>query len=843
MMNAYDAFISYRHTELDKFVAENLHKQLEAFRLPGNIAKKKSGRTKIERVFRDKDELPLTSNLEDPIMQALQASEYLIVICSPRLRESLWCKKEIETFISLHGREKVLAVLIEGEPEESFPEELLYVEETVMQPDGTVQTIKKPMEPLAADIRGKNKRDMRKAMKTEILRLLAPMFDLNYDDLRQRHRERKMKRILAASFCGTAVCLTFGAVSTTMALRIRAQKEQIELQNEEIVAQNEEIVAQSIEIQAQSEEIKKQNDILLENQAVTLAEEALRQLADGDREGAIETAATALTTYDGISLPYTAEAQFALTESLHAYDNGRHIKPQMQFAVTGVIDYVKLSPDRKIVMLCDRTDCITLWDTVAGECIEEIRGIDSTYVGESDLAFPGNERIAYINSENEIVVYDFVKHEEVVTLSCDFPHGLAADINGNWLLVSESDKFLIYNAGNFEESYVYQTNEERILKNSFWFDEDGRMLVFIEDNAESAESSICFLDTETKEFQTSPLSGDYGIMQVRFDEGLVYVLLNSFDTLDSLETKLLAANPYTGEIVWTSVYEDTFGSFLFAPLAEGADKLLLVAGFEVYLISQQDGTEFASIPIGESVVGGGTYTTTDMYMLLSRGGELHNILPAEAEDVVIIDKFQSHSTNIKLFTISAGGYLVLPYQSNCITLYNISEGEVESCTEEEVIAVEAEITLAEQTAEEDGLAFSGYLAVEYAKELGLEKAAMVNNIFYNTDQSLFFVYYLDNTMEIYRAADKQLAGTLSELKNTIDRYVGEDKNGNMYVAGISYGYMISSRYEQLAVIEGLACVDKEENCLYLTDGYSVFYKIPVYTMEELLAKACTLVLR
>ena len=183
----YDAFISYRHSELDKFVAENLHKQLEAFRLPGNVSRK-IGRKKIERVFRDKDELPLTSNLEDPIMRALAESEFLIVICSPRLKESLWCKKEIETFIRLHGREKVFAILIEGEPEDSFPEELLFVEETVEKPDGTTEIVRKPMEPLAADIRGKNKHEMQKAMRTEILRLIAPMFSLTYDDLRQRHR-------------------------------------------------------------------------------------------------------------------------------------------------------------------------------------------------------------------------------------------------------------------------------------------------------------------------------------------------------------------------------------------------------------------------------------------------------------------------------------------------------------------------------------------------------------------------------------------------------------------------------------------------------------------------------
>ena len=105
----YDAFISYRHSELDKFVAEELHKQLENFKIPKNIAKQ-SNKKKISRIFRDKDELPITSNLADPILNALQMSEYLIVICSPRLKESLWCKREIENFISMHGQEKILKI-------------------------------------------------------------------------------------------------------------------------------------------------------------------------------------------------------------------------------------------------------------------------------------------------------------------------------------------------------------------------------------------------------------------------------------------------------------------------------------------------------------------------------------------------------------------------------------------------------------------------------------------------------------------------------------------------------------------------------------------------------------
>ena len=153
----YDAFISYRHTELDQFAAITLHKELEAFRLPKSIQKqlKQKGieKKKIERVFRDKDELPITNNLADPITNALRNSEFLLVICSPRLRESLWCRKEIETFISMHGREHIFAVLIEGEPAESFPEELLYEEKKVLDENGVEHIERIPIEPLAADNR------------------------------------------------------------------------------------------------------------------------------------------------------------------------------------------------------------------------------------------------------------------------------------------------------------------------------------------------------------------------------------------------------------------------------------------------------------------------------------------------------------------------------------------------------------------------------------------------------------------------------------------------------------------------------------------------------------------
>ena len=116
----YDAFISYRHLERDMFVAKGVHKALETAKIPKRI-QKETGRKKINRVFRDQEELPIGSDLGNNIDLALRESEFLIVICSPKTKESYWVMKEIDTFISLHGRENVLAVLVEGEPEDSFP--------------------------------------------------------------------------------------------------------------------------------------------------------------------------------------------------------------------------------------------------------------------------------------------------------------------------------------------------------------------------------------------------------------------------------------------------------------------------------------------------------------------------------------------------------------------------------------------------------------------------------------------------------------------------------------------------------------------------------------------------
>lgn len=125
----YNAFISYRHHPDDIRVAMEIHRGLERFKVPKAIKKRNSGPM---RLFRDKEELPITSHLTDDISHALENSDFLIVICSPHTKESVWVQREIETFLKTHSRDKVLTVLASGEPYDVIPDVLLH--EDVLDP-------------------------------------------------------------------------------------------------------------------------------------------------------------------------------------------------------------------------------------------------------------------------------------------------------------------------------------------------------------------------------------------------------------------------------------------------------------------------------------------------------------------------------------------------------------------------------------------------------------------------------------------------------------------------------------------------------------------------------------
>lgn len=218
----FEAFISYRHLEPDQQIAQAVHKMIETFRAPKEF--EINGQKPVFRVFRDREELA-AKDLSDSIEDALKNSKYLIVICSRRLPLSEWCIKEIQTFRKLHGDERIIPVLIEGEPSESFPWPLKELKRESQSEDAQLQDI------LAADLRPnkilqgevpsyesvKDPQEMKlltkealSLLKLEKYRIMATILGCSLGDLRQRDKERKNKLVLSISALVGAVFLIFG---------------------------------------------------------------------------------------------------------------------------------------------------------------------------------------------------------------------------------------------------------------------------------------------------------------------------------------------------------------------------------------------------------------------------------------------------------------------------------------------------------------------------------------------------------------------------------------------------------------------------------------------------------
>ncbi len=374
----YNAFISYRHSDLDMEFAKKIHTGLETYHVPGPV-RKKTGKKKIERVFRDQEELPIGSDLNDNISGALAQSEYLIVICSPRTPESYWVCKEIESFIKMHDREHILAVLIEGEPNESFPPQLLTDDKG------------NPVEPLAADVRGADKKEMNKKFKTEILRLAAPVLGCSYDDLRQRHKERIIKRTIGLVSAGAAVLALAGTAFGIYNAVVAKQMEQLANEKSQLAAEKSQLADEKTQL---AEEILQEYKDKQKNQSRFYAEKSLSLLEAGYREDAVLVAKEGLP-YEGNDRPYVAEAEYALSEALHAYDGETDYCYDRVLKHDVVIDTVKVDKDTKHVISLDRGSNLYVWNTddwsmqarIPVEVSEENKTVDVVEFGPYEDGF------------------------------------------------------------------------------------------------------------------------------------------------------------------------------------------------------------------------------------------------------------------------------------------------------------------------------------------------------------------------------------------------------------------------------------------------------------------------
>jgi hypothetical protein len=210
----FRAFLSY--TPADQRTVAWLHKALESYRIPKDLQGTPGRDGPIPKqlfpIFRDRDELSSSPDLSRSIKEALQASAYLIVVCTPASAKSRWVNQEITEFIKLGRADRIYVLIVEGEPGESpdqggcFPPAL----RTRLGADGTI--VDDPSrEVLAADLRPEG--DGRDDAK---LKLIAGLLGVPYNALRRREVAAARRRLLVTQAIAAAMLMLTVAVAVAV---------------------------------------------------------------------------------------------------------------------------------------------------------------------------------------------------------------------------------------------------------------------------------------------------------------------------------------------------------------------------------------------------------------------------------------------------------------------------------------------------------------------------------------------------------------------------------------------------------------------------------------------------
>lgn len=211
----YDAFISYRTSVIpDGPIGEELQKVLESYPVPTSLnqhlVEPRRFRNRL-KVFRDTTDLSAGVNLNQAIMERLQGARWLVVVCSPNTPLSQYCIEEMRYFEKLHGVERMLFLLIAGEPSES-------IHKLILEAKTAVETTKAQkiagIDFLAADVRARDVKDIISKLrgrgipkqKQARFKILAPLLGCTSPDtLIQRHRARVRRLITQVSMVILAV--------------------------------------------------------------------------------------------------------------------------------------------------------------------------------------------------------------------------------------------------------------------------------------------------------------------------------------------------------------------------------------------------------------------------------------------------------------------------------------------------------------------------------------------------------------------------------------------------------------------------------------------------------------
>ena len=809
----YDAFISYRHCELDSFVAEKIHKKLEAFRLPKAVRSKvKNGKHKIERIFRDLEELPLSDNLMDPITNALNNSDYLITICSPRYLESIWCMKEIEVFLENHDREHVLVILAEGEPSEAFPELLRFEEITSVDENGNQVTTRRELEPLAADVRAGDKKSRLKAIDNAVIKLSAEIFGLNYDDLKRRHRAQKIRRMAIIFGSIFAAQLIFAIVVSIMLIKISNQNELISHQNDQMAEQNQKITEQNMEIQDQYKELQ-------DKYASSMATVATTLMGEGKRKDAAAVLRAVLP--DNETDGYNVEALQSLYSVMDPYDISGKTTPNSMYAMEGEIESYSVSYDGKYILIND-TQNICIFDVISGEMLKKIEWNSDKESEENNFGygpqftadFCGDDGLIVINEDKVSYVSlldDSSKSIDQISLYSSFIHAkdgkVTFAISDSTITGIDSQGELLYSIDLediFDESYYDLSNasfyNDRAML-SFTGFEDSYIVIFNEQTGE-----ILYTISDNNSYRV------YGLLE---EDNLYYFHASMPDNMGYNTLIISAINYMEDSDIWAMYYVNTSA----AELMMTDESIFLVDQNMVTVASKYNGAHENYFYLETPLIKGWTKDGSMYY--INYDSTIH-----------CCDKYRIYDyTDYFFVNPPTSKILSAEYNNDCL-FCNFNEKNYIT-----YYSSEPKPGITEIDHEHTDVYGSESVGVEIFENAPDMDYRLITESFYSEDRKYYFAHYADHTARIYDAA------TGNEL------YSFDGKTGHFVAltySELAHGYILNGRYESYMLNSKMEVVSKSDRIIDEANGKFIMitnkkkcYEVPFVSYEDLIKRTDT----
>ena len=216
-MDRYDICITALPGDAE--MAGALRDSIFHFRLPkGTVLSTEPGYNRIV--------MDLTgSDLDEAACDLLSRSRFLLVRLAAHVsngcktRGNKGTRDRLDYFRRIRGGDHVILVLLEGEPDEAFPDN--FSEQKLVRhimPDMSVVERMEKIEPVAADLRGDTASRRREALRYETVRIIAAVLGIHPDVLMQRHRARRRRAVMASLALAGAISLAAAGIFLRLGL-------------------------------------------------------------------------------------------------------------------------------------------------------------------------------------------------------------------------------------------------------------------------------------------------------------------------------------------------------------------------------------------------------------------------------------------------------------------------------------------------------------------------------------------------------------------------------------------------------------------------------------------------